>query len=115
MAIPRPLAAMKISFMNKLLSGLLVFISLTSYGQKKQTVITDDIPNFWKAYDEIQTTEDSLKRIEIIQTEYIDKGTEGLKGIMKVRRYTAAEYIKVIGQYPMFWKSIRRKSLCWRN
>lgn len=37
--------------------------------------------------DQIIKTKDSLKQIEIIQSQYIDKGTESLKAIMKVERF----------------------------
>ena len=94
--------------MNKILLGFLIVISLNSHGQKHQTVVTDDIQNFWKAYDQMLLTADSLKQIETIQTQYIDQGTAGLTGIVSARRYTAAEYVQVISQYPAFWKSVRK-------
>ena len=97
--------------MNKILLGLLVFFSTTCWGQKTKIVFTDDISNFWKAYDQVIKTKDSLKQIEIIQTQYIDKGTEGLQGIMKAKQYTALSYTKSINRYPMFWNSIRKNTL----
>ena len=97
--------------MDKILLGLLVFLSTTCWGQKTKIVITDDISNFWKAYDQVIKTKDSLKQIEIIQTQYIDKGTEGLQGIMKTKQYTALSYTKSINRYPMFWNSIRKNTL----
>ena len=99
------------NFMYKLLLGLFLFSSITCLGQKNKIVITDDIPNFWKAYDQIIKTKDTLKQIEIIQTQYIDKGTEGLQGIMKAKQYTALSYTKSINRYPMFWNSIRKNTL----
>ena len=97
--------------MYKLLLGLLFFSSTTCLGQKNQIVFSEDIPNFWKAYDQIIKTKDSLKQIAIIQTQYIDIGTEGLKGIMTAREYTALSYTKSINRYPMFWNSIRKNTL----
>ena len=97
--------------MYKLLLGLLVFSSTACLGQKNKTVVTDDISNFWKAYEQIIKTKDSLKQIEIIQTQYIDKGTDGLKGIIKLKRYTASSYINAINRYPMFWNSVRNNTL----
>lgn len=97
--------------MYKILLGLSFFYSTTCLGQKNSTVVTLDIQNFWKAYDQIIRTKDSLKQIEIIQTQYIDKGTDGLKGIMKVKRYTPTTYIKAINSYPLFWNSVRKNTL----
>ena len=96
--------------MNKILLGLLLLAFSNSFGQKNQTVTTEDIPNFWKAYDQIVKTKDSLKQIEIIQTQYIDKGTEGLKGMMQARRYTPSEYIFAINHYHLFWNSVRQNT-----
>ena len=55
---------------------LLFILSFTPKAQKDQKVFTADIDNFWIAYDSIQSTKDSLKQIEFIQTLYIDKGTK---------------------------------------
>jgi hypothetical protein len=97
--------------MTKILLGILIFSSTICFGQKNKTVVTDDISNFWKAYDQIINTNDSLKKIELIQKEYIDKGTDGLRGIMEAKRYTPAIYIRAINKYPMFWNSVRSNTL----
>jgi len=97
--------------MHKTILVFLLFFATTCFGQKNKIVVTDDIPNFWKAYDQIIKTKDSLKQIDIIQTQYIDKGTDGLKGIMKVKRYTPTTYIKAINSYPLFWNSVRNNTL----
>lgn len=68
--------------MYKLLLGFFLFTSTTCLGQKNKTVFTDDIPKFWNAYDQIIKSKDILKQIEIIQKQYIDKGTEGLQRIV---------------------------------
>ena len=85
---------------------LLLILSITS-GQDTKNVFTSDIDNFWKAYDSIQTTKDSLRQINFIRTLYIDKGTEGLKAFMKARNYTAELWVRLIRIYPKFWNSIR--------
>jgi hypothetical protein len=41
--------------------------------------VTSDIGNFWRAYDLAAKQTDKAKRIAIFQTEYLDKGTPGLK------------------------------------
>jgi hypothetical protein len=48
-------------------------------------VHTEDILHFWEAYDECQKTENSLKRIEILQKLYVDRGTKGLAEFMEMR------------------------------
>jgi len=88
---------------------LLAAISVSlSFGQpKQQTVITTDIDNFWKAYDSIRTTNDSVKQIRYILNLYIDKATPGLKAFMEVKDYTAESWVSSIRQHPKFWNSIR--------
>lgn len=76
-----------------------------------QKVFTQDVDNFWKAYDRIIQAKDSAQKVNLIQTMYIEKGTQGLHDIMKARRYSAQEYIDVIGKYPKFWSSIRSRTL----
>ncbi len=97
--------------MKKMLLGCFILAFVNGRGQKGKTVFTEDITNFWKAYDLILKTGDSLKQNRIIQQEYIAKGSKGLQGIMQARRYTAAEYVTVIKKYPMFWNSIRNNTL----
>jgi hypothetical protein len=78
---------------------------------KANSVFTTDIDNFWKAYDSIVTTDDREKQINFIQALYIDIGTEGLKAFMSARNYSAENYIRLINDYPAFWKSVRKNTL----
>lgn len=96
---------------KKNILALAVLLSMNCFAQKQRTVITDDIANFWNAYDKIVQTNDSLQQIELINSLYISKGTPGLAGIMEARRYTAAEYVHAIRRYPQFWNSIRNNTL----
>ena len=87
---------------------IILFIPTICFGQK---IITDDITNFWNAYDQIVIEKDTLKQLGLIKTLYIDKGTPGLNGIMRARRYSAEEYVFAINNYPNFWTSIRNNTL----
>jgi len=95
--------------MKRYLLFLLVFILITrvNYAQR---VITEDVYRFWKAYDVISKTPDTLKQLAIIDSMYILKGTPGLKAIMEVRGYTADSYVYAINHYPKFWKSVRKNT-----
>lgn len=86
--------------------GMLMFTQ--SWAQQvRNTVVTQDIYNFWKAYDQVLQTTDSLKQLDIIQKLYIEKGSAGLKAFMEVKGYTAQGYVSLLRKYPKFWKSIR--------
>lgn len=90
--------------------GTLLFFCLLPFSGYSQKIITNDVYNFWKAYDKIITEKDTLKQLNLIQTLYIDKGTPGLKGIMKARNYSAKEYVYAINHYPQFWNSVRQNT-----
>ncbi|GAA4303846.1 hypothetical protein [Nibribacter koreensis] len=99
--------------MRKLLSAtLLTFATFSlALGQKKeQRVVTTDIDNFWKAYDRMQTTSDSLQQLHYLQTLYLDKGTPGLKALVEEKNYQAVEWVTSIRRHPNFWKSLRPRT-----
>lgn len=91
----------------------LLFFTLTNvFGQiSDQNFITTDIDNFWTAYDKVITTKDSLLQYKYLNELFIDKGTPGLKAIMKAREYTSQSYIEAINSYPLFWNSVRVNTL----
>ncbi len=94
---------------------LLSLVILASCNFKTSTPVSlvqnSDVHRFWKAYDMIISTDDSKKQYDIIQKEYIDKGSPGLKAIMDKRNYTAQSYIESIHSFPKFWESIRSNTL----
>lgn len=83
-------------------------MSTASFSQKfKQSFVSSDIDNFWKAYDKIISTKDSATQYKLLNELYINKGSEGLKSLMQVRNYTDKSFMDAIKQYPKFWSSIR--------
>lgn len=100
------------NFMRKHCFLFILLLSSTSYAQQnKQEVFIEDIDRFWTAYDSVQTTTDTLLQVQYMKTLYTDKGTDGLKLFMKLRKYTPEVWARVIRQYPKFWKSIRPNTL----
>jgi hypothetical protein len=92
--------------------AILFLISGFCYGQQfRQEFIDTDIANFWRAYDKIVVEKDTVKQLQVLQREYIDKATPGLKSLMLVRRYSAKEYWDAIRKYPKFWESIRGNTM----
>lgn len=92
----------------KFLPILILLFSINAFSQE---IITSDIDNFWNAYDKIIVEKDSVKQLDLINTLYLGKGTPGLDGIMRARRYSAQEYVYSINHYPKFWQSIRKNTL----
>ena len=95
--------------MKKLICFSIIFSLTTfSYAQKfKQTFVSADIDNFWIAYDKINATKDSVQQYALLKELYLNKGTEGLKGLIEVRNYSEKEFIDWITKYPKFWSSLR--------
>ncbi len=74
-------------------------------------MVTEDIDNFWQAFDLIKKESDSLLQVQLIDSLYIQKGSIGLEKIMDVREYSAGEYVSFINNYPNFFESIRSNTL----
>jgi len=47
-------------------------------------IVTRDIPNFWRAYDQA-AGKDSAERVRILQTVYLQPGSPGLRDWLRVR------------------------------
>ncbi len=70
-------------------------------------IIKEDIAHFWNAYDAIHSTNDTTLHIELLQTLFLDKASDGQKRMIAARNYTADEYVEAITNYPNFWNSLR--------
>ena len=102
--------------MRVLASVLALIITHISSGQTfQQKFVTDDIANFWTAYQKITSTKDSSQQYQFLRDYYINKGTEGLKSLFEVRHYTEKEFIEAVNNYPKFWTSIRENMWTIQN
>lgn len=97
--------------MKYILFSLLFFIHFGLLAQSEVEILTADIDNFWKAYDQLEACSNKSDSIAAFQELYIDKATEGLVAFIKVRDFTAPEYYGVVKKYPKFWKSIRANTM----
>ncbi|MEM8489118.1 MAG: hypothetical protein AAF564_26465 [Bacteroidota bacterium] len=90
----------------------LTFLFISACTQPaEQVAVTEDVTNFWKAYDQITAVSDSATQFALIDSLFIAPGTPGLQAIMQRRGYTAASYIDAINSYPEFWVSVRPNTL----
>jgi hypothetical protein len=78
---------------------------------QQSNVFYEDIPRFWAVYDSLHTLTDSTQQIQLIQQQYLDKGTDGLKELATLRHWTPEKFRKSILEHPGFWSSIRPKTL----
>ena len=74
---------------------------------QQATILTTDINHFWQAYDSAVQVANEEDRIQIFQTLYIDRASDGFKEFLKKRKFTAKEYTFLLSKYPEFWKTIR--------
>lgn len=73
--------------------------------------VTSDIENFWRAYDLAAKETDKAKRVAIFQTEYLDKGSPGLKDFLRLRINSAETLVGTIDRMPKYYASIRPQTL----
>jgi len=76
----------------------------------QQKIVSQDINNFWDAYDKMQTTHDSLEQVAYFQTLFLDKASVGQQKMIEARNYSIGEYMTHINNSPLFWNSLRRNT-----
>ncbi|WP_395763116.1 DUF2268 domain-containing putative Zn-dependent protease [Elizabethkingia anophelis] len=77
----------------------------------KVKFIFDDIDNFYKAITLLDQAKSTFDSINIIRTNFIDKGSSGFKEYWNVEkgngRNIEQEYLKIIRMYPKYFQSLR--------
>ncbi|MEM6803685.1 MAG: DUF2268 domain-containing putative Zn-dependent protease [Bacteroidota bacterium] len=92
-----------------LLFSLFIF-GICFHAHAQVEILTEDIDNFWKAYDKLPDCKTKEDSIAAFQQYYIDAATEGLIAFIKVRDFDAPEYYQIVKKFPKFWASIRPKT-----
>ncbi|PVY40727.1 gliding motility protein GldB-related protein [Pontibacter virosus] len=67
-------------------------------------VVTQDIENFWTAYDHLESSADSALTFQEL---YLDKASPYFKEFLQLRNFKAEEYVQLVRTMPEFWKAIR--------
>ena len=101
-------------FLIVILCGLSVFAQTAAQlNRDPKTVkfVTSDIDNFWRAYDLAKSETDRAKRVTAFQTEYLDKGSAGLKDFIRLRIKSADALVTSIDKLPKYYASIRPSTL----
>lgn len=88
-----------------------VFLFLTIFVYSQKSVSNTDVTNFWKAYDLVQKSKDSLKQMEIINSEYLEKASPALKALIKMDTMNASDYVRSINTIPKRWNKVRAQTL----
>jgi hypothetical protein len=69
-------------------------------------IITSDIQNFWRAYDQAKPE----NQVEVFEREYLNRGSEGLQDFIKLRITSADALVKTINRNPKYYASIREST-----
>jgi len=97
--------------MRHLIFLLLYTFPLWTYSQREENIYTQDIDNFWVAYDSIRMTSHQEEQIKFINTLYIEKASEGLKAYLKNKENVDSKWVELIKREQSFWDSIRPKTV----
>lgn len=85
--------------------------TICSLGQESRKIYTQDIDNFWIAYDSVVATGNREKQETFIKKLYLDNATEGLKAFAKNKENLESKWVSLILQNRVFWDSLRPKSI----
>lgn len=100
-----------INAMKVFLAILALQFPLPSFSQVQPNICTQDLQNFWIAYDSIRSTNDKEQQIDLMNRLYIQKGSEGLKAFLKNKENSDKKWVDLINSDTLFWNSIRPKTL----
>jgi len=70
-------------------------------------IVTEDIPRFWAAFDAMKSATDTLP----LRTEYLDRGTVGLKDFTNARWKNAKTLAAMVWPLRVYYASIRQNTL----
>ena len=78
-------------------------LSLAAHAQ----LTTSDIPRFYAALDGLASAKTHDDSVAVVQREYLDGGSEGLRLFDKARDLSAERLLDVMARYPRYYNSIR--------
>ena len=79
-------------------------------GPTAPAVVNADVSRFWSTYDRVRDVTDPAERTRLLQTLYIEPGSDGLIAFLEVKGCTAEKYADLLHRYPRYWASIRSRS-----
>lgn len=83
--------------------------------ENDKIISTADIERFWKAYDKLKDCKTNQDSVSIIQRDYLDYATNGLKEFQRVRYFSAEFFVERIGKYKNFYNSVRNNTLLFSD
>ena len=83
--------------------------------ENEKLIQTLDIEHFWEAFDALKKAKTYRDSINLMQTVYIDRATNGFKDFIKKWSITPESMIKAIAKYPKFYNSIKQNTFKVKN
>lgn len=83
--------------------------------ENAREISTINVKHFWEAFDRLKFSKTRKDSINVIQSLYLDRATDGLKALMKVRYFEAEFFVDRIHQYQKFYHSVRPATLSTIN
>ena len=108
-----------INKVSKYIALIVISIVLSNCSSSKNAgeslkLVFDDVNNFWEMYDQVKLINDDAKRIEIIEKDYLEKATFGLRLLILKDNLTALEYSNQLKD-TVFYNSIRQTTYAIQN
>ncbi len=75
--------------------------------ESNQLVITQDIKNFYTAFDSIKANTSEKLKGKFLKELFLKNASSGQRAMMKARNYKPKEYLEIIALYPNFFESMR--------
>ncbi len=79
--------------------------------ENAKEISTLDLKHFWEAYDQLASAKTMQDSVDIIQSLYLDRATDGLKEFQKVRYFSAEFFVERIGKYKKYYQSVRNNTM----
>jgi hypothetical protein len=75
--------------------------------ENNKNVLTADIDHFWEAVDNLKNCKTRWDSLLSFQNLYLDRATNGLIDFIRVRNFSADEFVRTIARYPKYYQSVR--------
>ncbi|WP_158561304.1 DUF2268 domain-containing putative Zn-dependent protease [Emticicia sp. C21] len=75
--------------------------------ENNKNVLTADIDHFWEAVDNLKNCKTRWDSVLSFQNLYLDRATNGLIDFIRVRNFSADEFVRTIARYPKYYQSVR--------
>ncbi|MEO9169849.1 MAG: DUF2268 domain-containing putative Zn-dependent protease [Candidatus Baltobacteraceae bacterium] len=83
----------------------------TTTDPAKAVIVTSDIPNFWRAFDDASRAATQKERVEVFKREYFLPGSDGLWGFIGGRIVSPSHLAKTADEHRAEYERVRAASL----